>query len=151
MEIMHLWQSLSTSRFLCTSILPACVCVVCVCTHASHFTQTGSLTNARCASSVFETMQGHKQWGGLDPHLSTHPLVTPVCLDLSQSLAGRLHGGFVRGSLTERQVERWGRWAVEGEGRMGGKTNTKSVTNITDAHTRSLIYKHICKVTGGKK
>jgi len=25
---------------------------------------------------------------------------------------------------------------------MGGKTNTKSLTNITDAHTRSLVYKH---------
>lgn len=31
---------------------------------------------------------------------------------------------------------------VEGKGRMGGKTNTKSLTNITDAHTRSFIYKH---------
>lgn len=31
---------------------------------------------------------------------------------------------------------------VEGEGRMCGKTNTKSVTNITDAHTHRLIYKH---------
>lgn len=31
---------------------------------------------------------------------------------------------------------------VEGKGRMGGKTNTKSLTNVTDAHTRSFIYKH---------
>jgi len=35
---------------------------------------------------------------------------------------------------------------------MGGKTNTKSLTNITDAHTRSLVYKHtFVKLHGEKK
>lgn len=76
---------------------------------------------------------------GTSPAPLDLPPLTPLCLNLSQSLAGSSNVDFVRGSLTETGGE-MGAMSGGGEGKDGWKDKQKSLTNITDAHTRSLIY-----------